>query len=90
MDEAAIEALLEHIDAEDDDEYLQERWESLGPVGGTEWFDISLDEETGANILLFTSGWGDGKDPSFWGYAADGGLVALLTDFGVVGAADFL
>ena len=64
--------------------------ESLGPVGGAEWFAISLDEETGANILLFTSGWGDGRYPSYWGYAADGGIVCLLTDFGALDAADFL
>jgi uncharacterized protein DUF4241 len=49
-----------------------------------------LDEETGANILLFTSGWGDGAYPSYWGYAADDALVCLLTDFGVVVVADFL
>lgn len=84
MDEAAIEALLDHIEAEDDEGYLQRRLESLGLVGGPEWFDIPLDDETGANILLFTSGWGDGAYPSYWGYAADGSLVCLLTDFGVV------
>ena len=89
MDEAAIEALLEHIDAEDDD-YLQGRLERLGLVGGAEWFDIPLDEETGANILLFSSGWGDGAYPSYWGYAANDGLACLLTDFGIVDASDFL
>jgi uncharacterized protein DUF4241 len=36
MDEAAIEALLEHINAEDDNGYLQRRLESLRPVGGVE------------------------------------------------------
>jgi len=90
MDEAAIEALLEHIAAADDDDYLQGRLESLGPVGGAEWFDIPLDEETGANMLLFTAGWGDGASPSYWGYAADDGLVRLLTDFGVVDASEYL
>jgi len=90
MDEAAIEVLLEHIHAEDDDDYLQGRLDSLGPVGGAEWFDIPLDEETGANMLLFTSGWGDGAYPSYWGYAADDGLVCLLTDFGVVDASEYL
>ncbi|HEY1388898.1 MAG TPA: DUF4241 domain-containing protein [Ktedonobacterales bacterium] len=90
MDEAAIEALLDHIEAEDDDDYLQGRLDRLGPVGGPEWFDLPLDETNGANILLFTSGWGDGVYPSYWGYAADDGLVCLLTDFGVVDASDFL
>jgi hypothetical protein len=90
MDEAAIEALLEHIEADDNDDYLQGRLDSLGLVGGPEWFDIPLDEEHGANMLLFTSGWGDGVYPSYWGYAADDGPACLLTDFGVVDASDFL
>lgn len=91
MDEAAIEALLDHIEAEDDDDYLQARLDALRPaLGGPEWFDIPLDEETGANVLLFTSGWGDGAYPSYWGFAANGDLVCLLTDFGVVDDAEFL
>jgi Protein of unknown function (DUF4241) len=90
MDEAAIEALLDHIEAEDDDDYLQRRLDALGPAGGPERFNIPLDEETGANILLFTSGWGDGKYPSFWGFVADGDPICLLTDFGVVDDAGFL
>jgi hypothetical protein len=36
MDEAAIEALLDHIEAEDDDDYLQRRLDALGPAGGPE------------------------------------------------------
>jgi hypothetical protein len=90
MDEAAIDALIEHIEAEDDDDYLQRRLDALRPAGGAEWFDIPLDEETGANIVLVTSGWGDGKYPCYWGYDTDGDLVCLLTDFGVVNDADFL
>jgi hypothetical protein len=37
-----------------------------------------------AEMVLFSSGWGDGRYPSYWGYDADGKLAALLTDFKVV------
>lgn len=90
MDEAAIRALQKHIAAEDDEDYLLERLYALDWTGSAEWFDIPLDEDTGANMLLFASGWGDGTYSSYWGYAADDSPVCLLTDFGVVDDADFL
>ena len=36
-----------------------------------------------ANIAMFASGWGDGYYASWFGYAADGRAVALVTDFRV-------
>lgn len=50
------------------------------------WTDLVLDEVTGANLIAFSSGWGDGSYPSFWGYDADGQRVGLVTDFGVLDA----
>jgi len=35
-------------------------------------------------MLSFTSGWGDSEYSLYWGYAADGSLVCLLSDFAVV------
>jgi Protein of unknown function (DUF4241) len=90
MDEAAIEALLAHIVAEDDEEYLLQRVDALGPVGGPEWFDSPLDVEAGANLLLCTSGWGDGVYSSSWGFDADGNVAYLLKDLRVVDASDFV
>jgi hypothetical protein len=37
-------------------------------------------------VIAFSSGWGDGSYPSFWGYDADSQPVALVTDFGVLDA----
>jgi hypothetical protein len=48
------------------------------------WTVLVLDEVTGANVIAFSSGWGDGSYPTFWGYDADGQQVALVTDFGVL------
>ena len=34
------------------------------------------------NVLLFTSGWGDGFYASYWAFDAENRPVALVTDFG--------
>lgn len=36
---------------------------------------------TANNVLIFSSGWGDGSYPSFWALDAAGEPVALVTDF---------
>jgi hypothetical protein len=50
------------------------------------WADLIVEETTGANIITFSSGWGDGCYPSYWGYDAADQRVALVTDFGVLHA----
>lgn len=45
---------------------------------------VTLNETTGGNIIIFRSGEGDGSYASFFGYAADGSLSCLVTDFGVL------
>jgi hypothetical protein len=42
------------------------------------------DDPTGANVVTVTSGWGDGRYPTFIGYTADGDITAFVTDFLVV------
>lgn len=51
------------------------------------WANLVLDDATGANIIAFSSGWGDGFYPSYWGYDATDQRVALVTDFDVLDAA---
>jgi hypothetical protein len=57
----------------------------------TEAFELSgqvvVDEETGANVVAFASGFGDGSYASYVGRDDDGNVVAVLTDFGVLDAA---
>ena len=48
------------------------------------WLNLVLDPDTGANIIIFASGWGDGFYASYWGYAADNTIACLVTDFGVL------
>ena len=43
-----------------------------------------LDPESGLNLIAFSSGWGDGCYPSYWGLDAQGQATCLLTDFRVI------
>lgn len=54
---------------------------SFGKHGTAGWADVRVDERSGANVITFSSGWGDGGYASFWGYDAEGKLTALVTDF---------
>jgi Protein of unknown function (DUF4241) len=42
------------------------------------------DQATDANVITVSSGWGDGIDPTFIGYAVDGAVTSFATDFLVV------
>jgi hypothetical protein len=44
--------------------------------------NITADTRSGANIIAFTSGAGDGVYTCYWGYDSNGAAVGLLTDFG--------
>jgi hypothetical protein len=46
-----------------------------------EWAVFVVDKATGLNLVAFSSGWGDGTYPSFWGRSANGDPLCLLTDF---------
>ena len=73
----------------------REARESANP-GYVSYYDDVLDAELGVkdmadhyplgegsanNVLIFSSGWGDGSYPSFWALDASGEPVALVTDF---------
>ena len=49
-----------------------------------EWAERVLDPKSGGNIIVFSSGWGDGSYASFWGFDASDNVVCLVTDFGVL------
>ncbi|MEM8984710.1 MAG: DUF4241 domain-containing protein [Pseudomonadota bacterium] len=46
------------------------------------WADHRVDVD--ANVVMFSSGWGDGFYASYFGFAADGEVAALVTDFDVL------
>lgn len=47
------------------------------------WCNLKVSDDSEANIIAFSSGWGDGGYPSFWGYDTSGNLTSLVTDFGL-------
>lgn len=48
------------------------------------WANLVTDPDTGANVIAFSSGQGDGFYSTYWGYDAAEERVALVTDFGIV------
>ena len=48
------------------------------------WANTVLDSTTGANIVAFSTGYGDGVYESFFGYDAQDQLVCLVTDFSIL------
>jgi hypothetical protein len=48
------------------------------------WLDITTDAVTGANIIGFSTGFGDGRFPVVAGYDADGRVVSVVLDHLVV------
>ncbi len=45
------------------------------------WMNSCLVPETGANLIAFSSGWGDGYYASYLGYDAAGAIACVVTDF---------
>ena len=69
------------------DEDIAQGWitqgDKLSAGRGTPTFLLDVDMGPG-NIIMFTSGWGDGLYASWFGYDAQGRVAALVTDFAVV------
>jgi Protein of unknown function (DUF4241) len=49
-----------------------------------DWWSMTINEETGLNVIAFTSGFGDGSYPSYWGLDESNQPICLVTDFLVV------
>jgi uncharacterized protein DUF4241 len=90
MDAEAAQALQARQKAalargEDDDELFDALMKTY--VHTWSWANVVMEEAGGANVVAFSSGWGDGAYPCYWGYDVGGQRVALMTDFGVFDAA---
>jgi Protein of unknown function (DUF4241) len=78
----------------DQDRYLDQLSEEEGPLFdhdartpkdpfAGEWAERVFDEK-GGNLIAFSSGYGDGRYPSYWGLDANDEPVCLVTDFNIL------
>lgn len=51
---------------------------------GKDGVGLSVDRESGGNLVAFSSGYGDGGYVSYWGIGASGEPCCLVTDFGIL------
>jgi hypothetical protein len=45
------------------------------------WANFLVDEESQANVIAFSSGWGDVLYPTYFGYDVEDCIVKVITDF---------
>jgi hypothetical protein len=81
MDPVAGQLLAARMDRED--EYFNAILDEMQRTyrHTRSWLDWRPSPEHAANIICFSSGWGDGLYPSFFGFSSQGQLCSLLTDF---------
>jgi hypothetical protein len=81
----AVDLLMREGAGED---YGDEISDGLFPSEGVynQSIDVTVDPASGANVIGFVSGFGDGAYPSWFGLGADGEPLVLLTDFGILDA----
>ena len=70
--------------------YFSELYEHFDKnyISTRSWVIYETDPGKKLNIAMFSSGYGEGYYPSYWGYANDSSVVCLITDFGVLGSAE--
>ncbi len=86
MDQAAAKTMLTKLADSEQAQTITDKWisdgEASGKAKGVQFFlDVPVEPN---NIIMFQSGWGDGFYASYFGFAADGSVVTLLTDFQVM------
>jgi hypothetical protein len=86
LDRQASVTVTAELAAKTRTENFTEAWINAGEAAGkakglSYYLDVAVPPH---NIIMFQSGWGDGYYASYFGYAADGSIVALLTDFQVM------
>jgi hypothetical protein len=82
MDVEAARVLSENADGDIYSEQIAEGMDKTY-VDTWSWANICLNPATGANIICFSTGLGDGAYASYFGYGEKGGVLCLVTDFGL-------
>lgn len=74
VDAAVVDRLEEHRGVE----------RALDLADGCAVIPLGRAGDAEANVVAVASGYGDGSYPSYWGFAEDGAVVELVTDFTVL------
>lgn len=66
-----------------EEEYFQKMLDcmDINYVDTMSWLEFRPSESSSLNVICFSSGWGDGAYPSFFGMNMSGEPVTLVTDF---------
>ncbi len=94
LDEETNNQLMQKIDALQElkpesnyyDEVLAEEFKAYSSKNKFsrelgDWNDHHPDKDSDNNIIMFSSGWGDGYYPAYWGLNENGDTVELVIDF---------
>jgi hypothetical protein len=84
MDANAALLIEESLDAENFEETLANKLLEIMEknfIPTWKWANLCIDESTGANVIAFSSGWGDGIYATYFGYDIDDNIVSVVTDF---------
>ena len=85
MDLDAMHAWLQRLASDPEyDLVINEAMEATS-VPAWAWASLSLEPDTAANLIAFTSGEGDGGYGTYVGYDADGAVTGFITDFALLG-----
>jgi hypothetical protein len=83
MDEVVVEILDDSIYIDQEKSLLEQLEEALEKNSSPTWTwaNFLVDESTQANVIAFSSGWGDGIYATYFGYDVNNRLVKIITDF---------
>lgn len=89
-DEAAIQAMKEmesKLAEELGDDFISFYDDAVADVlaeHNDDWGDLLVDQASGLNVIMFSTGYGDGYYTSYWGFDKEDKLVSLVTDFQIL------
>jgi len=66
-------------------EFKKNAKDQTNPNDIGDWLDFYLPNKPDLNIIMFSSGFGDGTYPSYWGVTESGEICSLVIDFIVLG-----
>lgn len=82
MDE--LETKIQRERGEDFISFFDDVVDDLLTENNDTWCNLIVIEDTGLNVMIFRSGYGDGFYASYWGIDEGGNIVSIVTDYNVL------